>query len=127
MFKNYRPVSNIPFLSKIIEKNAISQLDRYMSEHNMHEPHQSAYRVGHSTETALVRIHNDIAREMDKGRGVILVLLDFSAAFETIDHTILHERMEGRLGVCNSALAWFDSYHSNHSKRVVVCDASSKS
>ena len=124
LFKNYRPVSNIPFLSNIIEKSAISQLDRYMSEHNMHEPHQSAYRVGHSTETALVRIHNDIAREMDKGRGVIL---DLSAAFDTIDHTILHERMEGRLSVQNSALSWFDSYHSNRSQRVVVRDASSKS
>ena len=89
----------------------------------MHEPHQSAYRVGHSTETVIVRIHNDIAREMDKDRGVILVLLDLSAAFDTIDHTILHERMEGRLSVRNSALSSFDSYHRNRSQRVVVRNA----
>ena len=125
--KNYRPVSNIPFLSKVIEKCAISQLDSYMATNNMHELHQSAYRVGHSTETALTRINNDIACELDRGRGVILVLLDLSAAFDTIDHEILHNRMRKRLGICHSALDWFDSYHNRRMQRVVINDSTSES
>ena len=109
--KNYRSVSNIPFLSKVIEKCAITQLDNYMTKHHMHELHQSSYRVGHSTETALTRINSDITCELDRGRGVILVLLDLSAAFDMIDHKILHDRMKKRLNIHNTALNWFDTYH----------------
>ena len=84
--KNYRPVSNIPFVSKIIEKAVISQLTQHMVKNNTLEPLQSAYRPNHSTETALLRIQNDILLDLDNKRGVILVLLDLSSAFETIDH-----------------------------------------
>ena len=95
----------------MIEKCAITQLDNYMTKHHMHELHQLAYRVGHSTETALTRINSDIACEIDRGRGVILVLLDLSAAFDMIDHKILHDRMKKRLNIHNTALNWFDTYH----------------
>ena len=126
-FKNYRPVSNIPFLSKVIEKCAISQLDSYMNAENMHELHQSAYRVGHSTETALTRIQHDIACELDQSRGVILILLDLSAAFDTIDHQILHDRMKNRLGIHGTTLDWFDSYHHQRTQRVLINDTTSQS
>ena len=90
-FTNYRPVSNLSFLSKILEKLVAKRLLSHMDNHNLHEVMQSAYKQYHSTETALVRVQNDILTHIDNKHGVILVLLDLSAAFDTIDHkTLLH-------------------------------------
>ena len=89
ILKNFRPVSNLSFLSKIIEKVIAARLLDHMTENNLMDPLQSAYRKGHSTETALLRVHNDIVSAVDKGNGVGLILLDLSAAFDTVDHTIL--------------------------------------
>jgi hypothetical protein len=80
VLKNYRPVSNLSFISKVIEKVVASRLVELMtSNNNMLDPMQSAYRAGHSTET----VHSDIVTAIDKGSGVFLVLLDLSAAFDT--------------------------------------------
>ena len=105
MLKNYRPVSNLSFLSKVLERVVAARLTNYMTINQLHEPMQSAYRACHSTETALVRVQNDILRTL--GGAAILVLLDLSAAFDTIDHSILLSRMESVLGVKGSALQWF--------------------
>ena len=99
--------------TKIIEKAIVKRLDNHMTTNDLHENFQSAYRVGHSTETALVRIHNDILRALDNKRGVILVMLDLSAAFDTIDHTILIDRLQQRLGIKDVALNWFKEYHTD--------------
>ena len=85
-FKNYRPVSNLSFLSKLIEKVVAIQLSNYLQDNHLHETLQSAYKKFHSTETALIKVHNDIATAIDDGQSVILVLLDLSAAFDTVDH-----------------------------------------
>ena len=90
--KNFRPVSNIAFVSKLIEKVVVSRLNKYMNEHDLNEIYQSAYRKNHGTETALVKIHDDILRSLDRKCGVVLVMLDLSAAFDTIDHDLLLER-----------------------------------
>ena len=71
---------------------------------------QSAYRTNHSTETALLKVYNDIMWSIDSGDDVILCLLDLSAAFDMIDHTILINRLEKRFGIKDDALAWFVSY-----------------
>ena len=60
--KSYRPVSNIPFLAKVMERVVASRLTNHLTEHGLHDPFQSAYRKGHSTETALLRIQDDIRR-----------------------------------------------------------------
>ena len=83
---------------------------------------QSAYRECHSTETALVRAQNDILRTLDQGVAAILVLLDLSAAFDTIDHSILLSRMESVLGVKGSALQWFKSYLLGRKQRIKITD-----
>ena len=93
VLNNYRPVSNLPFVSKIIEKVVDARLEEHLRENDLHEPLQSAYRKHHSTETALIKIQSDVLQALDSGRVAALVLLDLSAAFDTIDHSILIERL----------------------------------
>ena len=96
------------------------QLLEHVVTHDLHEPLQSAYRSGHSIETALVRVQNDLRRAVDKKPGVIMVLLDLSAAFDTIDHNILLCRLEERLRVGGVALDWIKSYLSNRTQAVYI-------
>ena len=120
MFKNYRPVSNLSFLSKVIEKVVAARLLEHMSENNLLDPMQSAYRKGHSTETALLRVHNDILSAVDKGNGVGLILLDLSAAFDTVDHTIFLTFLEDCIGLKGSPLSLLRSYLTNRKQCVSV-------
>ena len=76
LFKNYRPISNLAYLSKIMEKVACSRLQVHCTENSLHEIFQSAYKTGHSTETALVRVQNDILMALDEKKVVCLILLD---------------------------------------------------
>ncbi len=91
-----------------------------MFENDLYDPMQSAYQKYHSTQTALVKVHNDIMEAIDGGSCVILVLLDLSAAFDTVDHEILLHRLGKRLGVTSSALLWFKFYLSSHTHRVDI-------
>ena len=88
-FKHFRQISNMSFLSKGIEKCVTKQLIDYLDASDLNVIYQSAYRKLHSTETALIRVYNDIAIALDQKRSVILLLLDLSAAFDTVDHSIL--------------------------------------
>jgi len=115
--KNYRPVSNLTFLSKVLEKVVAAQLNAYLERNSLLEPCQSAYRKGHSTETALVHVHNDIVHAMGQRKVVLLVLLDLSAAFDTVSHTILINTLR-ELGICGTMLQWFNSYLENRQQRI---------
>jgi len=119
-FKNYRPVSNLAFLGKVIEKAAIQQIDQHISNNNLHEPLQSAYTKNHSTETALLKVSNDILRALDKGKGVYMVLLDLSAAFDTIDHTVFLSRLEKVYGVTGGVAEWMQSYLSDRHQSISI-------
>ena len=118
-------MSNLPFLSKITEKVVGARLRQHMQEHSLYEPMQSAYRPGHSTETALVRVTNDLLRAVDQHQVVILVLLDLSAAFDTIDHGILLSRLQNRFGVCGQSLQWFRSYLADRVQVIHIKNTSS--
>ena len=117
--------SNLPStsagkLSKAIEKLVANQLISYINKNNLNESFQSAYKQYHSTETALIRVHNDILTAIDNRRTVILLLLDLSAAFDTVDHDILLFRLQQRFGVTGMPLLWFKSYLSNRMQYVSV-------
>jgi hypothetical protein len=118
--KNYRPVSNLSFLSKLIERVVAAQLDTYMTNNKMHESLQSAYKKCHSTELALLKITNDILCAMDKKKCALLILLDLSAAFDTVNHKVLLSRLQDRLGITDTVLDWFASYLSNRKQTVHI-------
>ena len=120
VLSNFRPISNLMFMSKLTEKVVASQLINYISSNGLDEILQSAYKQFHSTETALVKVFNDIVLDVDRNRTVILLLLDLSAAFDTVDHTILIERLANRFGLCDLALAWFKSYLSDRTNFVSI-------
>ena len=98
---------------------------KVISLNDLQESLQSAYKPGHSTETAILKVKNDIDHALRTRKGVLLVLLDLSAAFDTVDHSILLRRMTTYLGVSDRVHEWFKSYLSGRTQHVVVNESSS--
>lgn len=121
-YSNYRPVSNLSFVSKLIEKAVFKQIHEYLTIQNLYPSLQSAYRTYHSTETALLKIKNDILLNMNKQHVSLLILLDLSAAFDTVDYNVLENRLFKTFGISGVALNWFKSYVQGRSQRIVVED-----
>ena len=103
---NYRPVSQLPIFSKIIERIISPEITHFLINNNILHPHQSAYMPGLSTETAICMINNDI---LSSRKSTLIMLLDMSAAFDTLNHTILLSRLR-EIGISGAALEWFTSY-----------------
>ena len=122
---NYRPVSNLHFASKILEKLVVQRLEDHMRTNKLYDLTQSAYKTGYSTETALMKLNHDILSQMDLGKCTILAALDLSAAFDTIDHTIIIDRLKCSYGVGGTALQWFTSYLQQRTQCVHINGASS--
>ena len=118
--KNFRPVSNISYLSKVIERHAVDNINRYLIANGLGEPLQSAYKPVHSTETALLRVKNDIMESVSQRKGVFLALLDLSAAFDTVNHNILLSRLDNDFGLKGNVLKWIRSYLSKRTTVVSV-------
>ena len=117
---NYRPVSNLCFIAKILKKLVLSQVSSYLNSHNLYSTCQSAYRPGHITETALLKVVNDLFLSLDKGNISVLALLAFSSAFDSIDHTFLVHRLHTDFGFTDSVLQWFSSYLTDSTHYVSV-------
>ena len=125
-FANLRPVSNLAYISKLTEKAVFRQLHKHMASNNLYPTLQSAYRKNHNTESSLLKVFNDILLEMNNQNVTLLVFLDLSAAFDTIDHNILIARLNSNLGISEPALSWFKEYLSDRSQRVSINGSISK-
>ena len=120
IFKNYRPVSNLSIVSKLTEYVVCDQVTEYTARTGNVEPLQSAYRKNNSTETAVLKIKTDILQLLDKKEFTCLILLDLSAAFNTVDHKLLLHRLEHRFGIKDTALNCIRDYLTNRTQQVVL-------
>ena len=119
-FKNYRPASGLSFISKLVERVVAKQLLEHIHVHSLDNPYQSAYKTGHSTETALLSIKNEVHLSLSQGEPTALILLDLSAAFDTIDHSTLLHCLQTWFGIRGSVLKWFTSYLSERYQSVKI-------
>jgi len=124
--KSYRPISNLRVVSKLLERLVAIRMNQHISLNNLLPICQSAYRANHSTETAVLQVGSDLLQAVDTGDIGVLVLLDLSAAFDTVDHSILLERLATSCGLANSVLDWFTSYLSGRTQHVAYNDSSSE-
>uniref|UniRef100_A0A803J8N9 Reverse transcriptase domain-containing protein n=1 Tax=Xenopus tropicalis TaxID=8364 RepID=A0A803J8N9_XENTR len=120
----YRPVSLLPLASKLLEHLVFSRVTNFLCTHNLLDPMQSGFRPEHSTEMALCRVANDLQTAKAKGRYSVLILLDLSSAFDTVDHSVLMQILYS-LGIRDQAASWFSSYLSNRSFSVTLANKSS--
>ena len=124
---NYRPISNLSFLSKLTERIVKSRLSSHLTSNSLLNPFQSAYTKYHSTETVLLSLFDKLITAIGSQQASCLCLLDLSAAFDTIDHNILLHRLSSWFGISGTALKWFHSYLSSRSFSVHCTNLSSSS
>ena len=118
--KNYRPVSNLPFLSSMLEQCVLARFNKHCDSYSLLPNYQSAYRPNHSCETSLLKIINDMLWAMERKNVTAMVVMDLSAAFDTVDHDILLSILENKFGIKDVALRWFDSYLRPRSCKVSI-------
>ncbi len=126
---NFRPISKLSFISKVLEKNVLGQLNDLLKRNNIFDRFQSGFRAGHSTapraEQSILRVSNDIFRGVESGSRVDLLLLDLTAAFDTVDHDILVACLKNHISFQGLALNWFSSYLEDRTFSVSLGDYSS--
>lgn len=125
VMKNFRPVSNLSAISKLVERVALNQWNSHLTLNDLYCPVQSGYRPLHSCETLLLKMFDDISKKIQKDQTVVLILLDLSAAFDTIDHTILAKKLLDDYGISGTALLWLQSYLKNRTYCVKIGDTMS--
>ncbi|CAB4008980.1 Hypothetical predicted protein, partial [Paramuricea clavata] len=119
-FVNCRPISNLQYISKLTEKVVFSQTHSHMMAHSLYPELQSSYRRYHSTETALLKVTNDILLKMNSQEVTLLVTLDLSSAFDTVNHEILLCRLRNEFGIHGKVLDWFKSYLHNRGQQISI-------
>ena len=118
--KSYRPVSDLSLISKVLETAVENQLTAHIDTITLLDAHQSAYRQGHRVETALQRDHLSVCQQLDRGRTGFLILLDLSAAFDTISHDHLISLLSSEFMVGGSVLRRIESYLNDRTFRVKI-------
>ena len=120
-------MSNLAFFSKVIEKAVSYQLIDHVDSNDLGETLQSTFKSLHNTETALLKVQDDILNAIDQRGTVALLLLDLSVAFDTVDHELLLHRLCVRFGIRGKALAWFTSYLTGRCQYVTIRGVDSSS
>ena len=123
--KNYRPVSNLNCLSRLPEKVVVNHLNSHINSSKLSNLYRSTYKIFHSNEAALLKIHKDVLSSTDDFKLTVLTLLDLSAAFDTVDHTILLGRLNEWFGITGKAVDWFKSYLTRRCQRIKLRDCMS--
>ena len=126
LFNHLRPISNLQFVSKLTERAVSNQIFDHLMLHDLLPELQSTYRQKYSTETALLKVQNDLLLNMDCQQVTLLVLFHLSAAFDTVEHSILMHRLETSFGITGTVLKWFESYLSGRCQRVAFKDGISE-
>ena len=127
VLKNYRPVSNLTFLGKLIERVVLRRLNDHLNKYNLQCPEQFAYKKNHNTETLMIKIVNDVLIAADERSATVIMLLDLSAAFDTVDHDLLLRILKEEIGIRGTALAWFTSFLKARSQRIRLGYSTSES
>ena len=117
--QNYRPVSLLPVLSKVLERVIFEQMISYLEENQLLHPSHHGFRAGHSTVTALIEMYDQWIEALEREEVTAVVMLDLSAAFDVVDHTILLQKLE-ILGFKECSLAWLRSYLTDRSQQVYI-------
>ena len=120
LHSNFRPVSNLQFLGKLIERVVLKRLNTHLSENNLHVLNQYGYKTAHSTESILIKITNDILIASDRKTATVLLLLDLSSAFDTVDVNVLLNILHQDIGIRGSALQWFRSFLTDRTMRIKI-------
>ncbi len=118
--KNFRPITNLSTISKTIERLALTRLKPFITSSVNFGQLQSAYRQGHSTESALNKIYDDMLSDIDSGSVVAVMSLDISAASDAVDHSILLQRLEDEFGIIGVCRDWISSYLTGRTSTVHV-------
>ena len=124
---NFRPISNFPYIAKLLEKVVVHRLRKHKSLNGFYEQCQSAYHPGHSTKAAVFEIQSDVQLAVNNDKCVFLVLLGLSAAFDTVPHHTLLTRMNTSFGVDGRAHEWLTSYLENLTQSALVSGFKSES
>jgi len=124
--KNFRPVSNLSFLSKILEKAALNQITKHIESNKLLPSYQSAYRKNHGVETALLKMYDDLLKAVDDGKVTIVVMIDLSAAFDTIDIPIALHILHEDFGIDDVPLQWIRSYLTDRTMKVIINNKTSE-
>jgi len=125
VYKNYRPISNLSFVGKLIERVVLRRLNAHLDKNNLHIPNQSGYKKSHSTETLLITIVNDLLIATKQNTATVVMMLDLSAAFDTVDHDLLLRILSKELGITGVALRWFKSFISGRCQKVKIGESES--
>ena len=123
--KNYRPVSKLPFFSKLAERLVLHRLETHMDKHALQESSQFGYKQYHSTETMMRGMMDEILKGFDENNATIIIFLDLSAAFDTIDFDKVVEISREEIGIVGNALKWFESFLTGRKHCVKIGDQNS--
>ena len=122
VYKNYRPVSNLQFVGKLIERVVKTRFDGHMDTNDLHCINQYGYKDEHSTELLMTKVTNDLLIACDNKTPTLVMFLDLSAAFDTVDQEKLLKILDEELGIRGTALKWFKSFLQGRTQRVKVKD-----
>ena len=126
-FKSYRPVSLLSFVSKLTERVVHSRINQHLTDNSLHSPSQFGYKKNHGVETLMLKLLDDILVAVDRKFGVVMLIVDLSAAFDTVDHSLLIKILQGKYRIRGPALSWIKSFLSDRSQRVKVGSSLSES